>query len=293
MIAKYITFIVIILIFAISKPSYALGKLGHQLVCQFAFEHLSQTKQDEVTALLDTIPTQHQKLINRYNYRKENKPITFANACTWADAIKRLEEFKDYHSWHYMNVPRLHNEIKTNDCIQNCLPQAILKHQRALAQTKNHHNWQRTKVLLFLGHWLGDIHQPLHISFSDDLGGNRIKFSHLETKCNNLHRYWDECILYRGKQSKTKWLDSLRVAWNKSPQPNWQRKQVWQWADESFQLVREPSFNYCQLNNQGSCQKPKYDIKLPSGYMTQYQPVMEQRLLQAAQRLTKILEASL
>jgi len=25
--------------------------------------------------------------------------------------------------------------------------------------------------LKFLGHWVGDIHQPLHVSFADDRGG--------------------------------------------------------------------------------------------------------------------------
>jgi len=293
MLAKFIVITLILFTFVISNPSLAIGKLGHQVICQLAFEHLPQTKQDEVTALLNTIPKQHQKLINRYNYKKEDKSITFANACTWADAIKRLEKFKKYNSWHYMNVPRKHIKIKANGCYKDCLPQAVLKHQQVLSQAKNQHSWQRAQALLFLGHWLGDIHQPLHISFLDDLGGNKVKFSHFDTKCSNLHRYWDECILYRGKQSKTKWLDLLRTTWHKSSQPNWQTKQVWQWADESFQLNREASFNYSQLNSQGSCQKHTDKIKLPPNYLTQYQPVMEQRLLQAAQRLTKALEASL
>ena len=293
MIAKYIAFTIVFLTFVVSKPSFAISKLGHQVICQLAFEHLSQLQQDKVTTLLNTIPKQHQSLINRYNYRKEDNSITFSSACTWADAVKRLEEFKAYNSWHYMNVSRLHNEIKINDCSQNCLPQAILKHQQILAHPEKPHGWQQAQALLFLGHWLGDIHQPLHISFRDDLGGNKVAFSHLTTKCSNLHRYWDECILYKGKHSKTKWLDLLREKWRQHSQPNWQTEQVWQWADESFQLVRKPNFNYCQLNNQGSCQRPKNKIKLPADYLMQYQPVMEQRLLQAAQRLAKILEASL
>lgn len=293
MTVRFIVFIVTLFAFAISKPSFALAKLGHQVVCQLAFEHLSQTKQDKVTALLNEIPKTHQQLINRYNYKKENKPITFANACTWADAIKRLEAFKTYNTWHYMNAPRSQSKINANDCNKNCLPQAILKHQKMLTQTQSNKGWQQTQALLFLGHWLGDIHQPLHISFSDDLGGNKVKFSHFDTKCGNLHRYWDECILYKGKQNKAKWLDLLRKKWRQHSQPNWQTEQVWQWADESFQLARKPSFNYCQLNSQGSCQKPKNKIKLPAGYLIQYQPIMEQRLLLAAQRLTRILEVTL
>jgi hypothetical protein len=274
----------------LSKPSLALGKLGHQVICQLAFEYLPADKQTKITKLLKTLPKQHQALINRYNYQKQDAAITFANACTWADAVKRLEEFKGFNSWHYMNVPREHAEIKAKDCDKNCLPQAILNHQQILTQTKNQNNWRQAQALLFLGHWLGDIHQPLHVSFADDIGGNKIKFSHLETKCNNLHWYWDQCILYRGKHSKRKWLDLLRAKWQQQSQPKWQVEQVWQWADESFQLAKEANFNYCQLNSQGSCQKPKDKIKLPQGYLKQYQPIMEQRLLLAAQRLTRILE---
>jgi hypothetical protein len=290
LIIKLFLFTLILVTF--SKPSFALGKLGHQIVCQLAFEHLSPAKQLKISTLLKAIPKKHQRLINNYNYKKQNSLITFANACTWADAIKRLENFKAYRSWHYMNVPRDHQKITVNDCSKNCLPQAILTHQKTLAKTNNA-NWQQAQALLFLGHWLGDIHQPLHISFADDLGGNRLIFSHLATKCKNLHWYWDECILYKKKKSKAKWLALLTTKWDLHSQPKWQIQQVWQWADESFQLARSPSLNYCRLTNQGSCQKFPGKIRLPDNYFSQHQAVIEQRVLLAAQRLTKILEVSL
>ena len=286
-------FFFILIFITFSKPSFALGKQGHQIVCQLAFEHLSLAKQSRISTLLKLIPKKHQYLINNYSYKKQNSPITFANACVWADAIKRLESFKAYRPWHFMNVARDHDDIKANDCTKNCLPQAILTHQKILAQTNNHANWQQVQALLFLGHWLGDIHQPFHISFADDLGGNKIKFSHLTTKCKNLHWYWDECILYKGKNSKAKWLALLNEKWNQHSQPNWQTEQVWQWAGESFQLVKSASLNYCQLTNQGSCEKVSNKLRLPKNYLTQHQVIMEQRLLLAAQRLTKILAASL
>jgi len=276
-----------------SKSSFALGKLGHQIVCQLAFENLSSAKQLKISTLLKTIPKKHQRLINNYNYKKQDSSTTFANACTWADAIKRLENFKTYRPWHYMNVPRDHINITVNDCSKNCIPQAILQHQKTLAQTKKQANWQQVQALLFLGHWLGDIHQPLHISFSDDLGGNNVKLSHSTTQCKNLHSYWDKCILYKGKNSKKKWLALLTKKWNQHSQPNWQAEQVWQWADESFQLAKSASLNYCRLTNQGSCQKLTGKIRLPVNYLDQHQVVIEQRLLLAAQRLTKILEATL
>ena len=290
MTGKYLAFSVLFFTLLLSKPSFALGKLGHQIVCQLAFEYLPAEKQAKITTLLKAIPKQHHDLINSYNNQKQADAITFANTCTWADAVKRLDEFKAYNSWHYMNVSREHTEIKAKDCDKNCLPLAILKHQQVLTQANKYSNWQQAQALFFLGHWLGDIHQPLHISFADDLGGNKVKFSHLDSKCSNLHWYWDQCILYKGKHSNKKWLDLLRAQWQLQSQPSWRVEQVWQWADESFQIARKSSVNYCQFNSQRSCQKPKNKIKLPQDYLKQHQPVMAQRLLQAAQRLTKILE---
>ena len=290
---KQLVFTMILLSLVISKPSFALGKLGHQMVCQLAFEYLPDAKQAKVTALLNAIPKNHQELINSYNYQKQGAAINFANACTWADAVKRLDEFKSFNPWHYMNVPRDHLKITADDCKQDCLPRAILHHQNILMKSSKYSHWQQAQALLFLGHWLGDIHQPLHISFSDDLGGNKVKFSHLDTKCSNLHWYWDQCILYKGKNSKTKWLTLLKAQWSQQTQAPFQTAQVWQWADESFQIVKSADFNYCKLDGQGNCQKPADKIKLPSGYLKQYQGVIEQRLLQAAQRLNEVLTASL
>ncbi len=85
----------------------------------------------------------------------------------------------------------------------------------------------------------------------------------------------------------------LTKKWQQHSQPNWQTEQVWQWAEEYFQLVKSASLNYCQVNNQGSCQKLTGKIKLPKNYFSHHQVIMEQRLLLAAQRLTKILVATL
>src|SRR5262244_1828852 len=47
--------------------------------------------------------------------------------------------------------------------------------------------------LNFLGHWVGDIHQPLHVCFADDRGGNLIRES---GPCvNSLHTVWDTCMI--------------------------------------------------------------------------------------------------
>ncbi len=49
------------------------------------------------------------------------------------------------------------------------------------------------RLLKSLGHWVGDVHQPLHVSFDDDRGGN---FVAITGPCRaNLHAVWDNCII--------------------------------------------------------------------------------------------------
>lgn len=59
-------------------------------------------------------------------------------------------------------------------------------------------------TLMALSHWIGDIHQPLHISFADGRGGNGIDVK-LRGKCgtlgdrpDNLHAVWGKCLLQAG-----------------------------------------------------------------------------------------------
>ena len=211
-----------------SQPSFALAKFGHQIVCQLAFDHLPKVNQQRITQLLNAVPRKQQTLINRYNRHKKNSPLTFANACTWADAIKKHKKFKHYNGWHYINVPRDLAGIVKPTCNKNCLPQAIIKHQRQLQSQPR--SWQSAQALLFLGHWLGDIHQPLHVSYASDLGGNKVNLSSKQGRCNNLHWYWDTCLIKTAKRTKNQWLKVLSARWHKSYTPTYQSKQVWQWA---------------------------------------------------------------
>ena len=54
-------------------------------------------------------------------------------------------------------------------------------------------------TLSSLFHFMGDIHQPLHLGNQGDREGNRIMV-HYENKLTNLHELWDRrLILRKGK----------------------------------------------------------------------------------------------
>ncbi|KAL9250479.1 Endonuclease 1-like protein [Drosera capensis] len=51
-----------------------------------------------------------------------------------------------------------------------------------------------SEALVFLAHLMGDIHQPLHVGFTSDMGGNTIEVRWFRHK-SNLHHVWDKEII--------------------------------------------------------------------------------------------------
>ncbi|KAG2377071.1 Endonuclease 2 [Vigna angularis] len=56
------------------------------------------------------------------------------------------------------------------------------------------HTNNLTEALLFLSHFFGDIHQPLHCGFVSDQGGNAINVLWYNAT-QKLHRVWDDNII--------------------------------------------------------------------------------------------------
>jgi S1/P1 Nuclease len=73
----------------------------------------------------------------------------------------------------------------------------------------------KLEALKFLGHWVGDVHQPLHVSFEDDRGGNNIT---AVGECQgNLHAAWDSCLVLKAvgedvDQASTELMKSITPA---------------------------------------------------------------------------------
>lgn len=65
---------------------------------------------------------------------------------------------------------------------------------------------QRREDLGFLVHFVGDIHQPLHVSYTDDRGGgNGTKVTFFDEDGWNLHRVWDSGLL--GRRMRGAWVE--------------------------------------------------------------------------------------
>ena len=102
-------------------------------------------------------------------------------------------------------------------------------------------------ALRFLTHFVGDLHQPLHVGFVEDLGGNRLKvrWNTGTTILTNvaLHRVWDSDILNRaGITSQTQDGPELNMQITPAEVTQWQNFDLTAWAEESFDLARTRAY---------------------------------------------------
>lgn len=249
-------FWVTVLLF-ISSPLYAFSQTGHQLVCEIAYQQASDNTRKQLDQMIRQSPYAH-----------------FTKSCSWADEVRNEPQFRFASTLHYVNFPRSHTHVTQADCPQQgCILSAISDMQLKLKQNPN--DWQ---ALLFLAHFVGDLHQPLHVSYADDLGGNRtaVYFFGLP---NNLHGVWDFALLKQlGYETDNTKASQLKDSLTNGEKQQWQQGDVLSWANESAALTQQIYQQY------------KPGMLLADDYVSQYHNTLEQRIKQAGLRLAVLLD---
>lgn len=189
--------------------------LGHHVIGEIAERHLTPAAKAAIKDLLG-----HQGL---------------ANVSAWADDIKSADRATA--SWHYIDVPLGLSFADFQKEAENQSGVNVYKAIIASVNTlKNPHITQRHKVeaLKFLVHFVGDIHQPMHVSRPDDKGGNSINVTY-NGDPTNLHAVWDGKLLDEDGASYRKLADKYDTA---TPEQikRWQSDPVIIWAWESYQV---------------------------------------------------------
>jgi len=289
---RFFTIILLFSTFFYSLSAHALGKLGHQLVCELAYQQLNNKHKIALNQLLELLPQNEVQQLNKYNYANLKSNISYAKACTWPDAVKNDDKFNQFKSWHYVNVSRNKNSLSENTCHENCITQAIKYHQKQFLQTKE--ALKKLQALMFIGHWLGDIHQPLHVSFASDLGGNKTQVSGKNIKCSSMHWLWDECLLtYQSSFKKLneqfkELLPSISII-KQTQITQWQKSKIIDWANESLAIATAATTQYC-VHKDGNCQTVRQQpIIITDDYLQKNSEILNIRIQQASVRLAKIL----
>jgi len=208
-----------LVLLAVSTRAGAWGPTGHRITGVFA-ERLLTTKAKKKIKI----------------FMGEE---SLAEASTWADEMRSHPDRKYYGKfdpWHYVEVPIGMNPIelvklKTNSSGNVLI--AIDQLEKTLRDTKSKPEEKREALRLFV-HFIGDIHQPLHVGNGLDKGGNTCKVKWFG-ETTNLHRVWDEHLIDYRKMSYSEWVGMNHNA-TAAQIKAWQSSPVDQWASESIQI---------------------------------------------------------
>jgi hypothetical protein len=156
-----------------------------------------------------------QTLITSNTYNSISNLIPGGNmssVANWADEVRSLPEWKWSVPLHFINTPSWNcSYIRERDCYNGvdsflyCVDGAIQNNTNLLVYSSYDPDY-----LKFLIHFVGDIHQPLHCGFKEDLGGNDIKVI-FNNKHTELHAVWDSGMIEQ--RVNTDFNDDY-TAWN-------------------------------------------------------------------------------
>jgi hypothetical protein len=196
---------------------------GHRIVCELAFREVRDATRERIKRLMRTDPDFHR----------------FSEACTWPDRRRKRP------AEHYVNLPRHARGLDEADpCPRagRCLLTAIEEDLAVLASPAASEA-AKLAALKFLGHWVGDLHQPLHVGFADDRGGNVIE---TEGSCaDGLHAAWDGCILKQTLGRDVSAVVARLQEITPAERAAWVASRPLDWANESFAITIHPATRYC------------------------------------------------
>jgi len=167
---------------AVVPVAQAWGPLGHSIVAELAQRHLTPAAKAEVEHLLALEHTQR-----------------LADVASWPDEIQDVPAeqalWKRTRSLHYIDFrdPSC-DYVPPRDCRDGDCVVAALPHYIGILGDKSQPDAVRLQALKFVVHFVGDIHQPLHAGYRDDLGGNKFQVQ-FQGRGSNLHRVWDSGML--------------------------------------------------------------------------------------------------
>lgn len=283
-------FVLFALPFIIPQVCSAWGIVGHRVVCDIAFGQLSSSDQEKINALVAAYKKPNGKRFSHFNETCDFADTARHNA---KEGTKAWKPYARYDKWHYMNVPRITTKVKAfkNNCRSNCVLHAVAFHSRVLAD-EDRPLQARAEALIFLAHWITDIHQPLHVAFKDDRGGSDIKISPRNKYGGNLHAAWDAGIIkqHRGKRNLRRYIAELSEI-SESQKKTWlRRNEPIEWAQESYDIATSAVANYCYWTETSgdisSCQPVSNKVTVDKDYIENIAPLLEIRLKQAATRLS-------
>jgi hypothetical protein len=311
----------LIFLLTASGASFAWGCSGHQTIALIAQAQLNSHARQRITELLAQAP------IDRA-LRRFCGPTTLgamADVSTWADDYRETD--RSTGPWHYWDIPLAQKSAPADRyCDQGCVTKAIRDNLAVLRDTSATDS-VKARALMFVIHFVGDLHQPLHAEDNNDMGGNCIPVAFFGTAPQpnrnhpeqegyypNLHGAWDtglpEKIANIRKDNHdadvSAFADSLARSFA-GPMRRWKRSpvDVHAWAIESHQLAIRNAYGKlpakvpverqaapvenCSQNNHESQRMMQLHERIAERYLDANRVVIREQLAKAGARLAAAL----
>ena len=236
-----------------AAPSWAWGPTGHRVVGRIAERHVAPETAREIAVILG--------------------PERLPYVGVWADDVRSDPAWSKAETWHYVTLPAGVTYVASKKNEAGDVLEAIARFERILAD-RSAPRPERQQALKWLVHFVGDLHQPMHVGQRDDRGGNEVMVLWFGEP-SNLHSVWDTGLIDRMELSFTELAEKIDVALPDQAR-NWQSTTPLAWADES-RAASEPGYVLG-------------DRRLSWKYLYEQTPAVERRLLQAGIRLAGLLD---
>ncbi|CUA74162.1 Endonuclease 1 [Rhizoctonia solani] len=167
-------------------PAWGWGKEGHRMTATIAQIHLLPSAHRAVCSILD-----------------KDFNCSLASVATWPDDVRRTKEWGWSRTLHFVNgiddKPPKECSFGTKGWV---LPSDFHILSAVVDMTRRVHTLNsdgRNYSLSFLTHFLGDIHQPLHLT-GHYAGGNGVPVLFGERSIS-LHKVWDDDLVWQRIES--------------------------------------------------------------------------------------------
>jgi len=161
----------LLLLLNFTTEVFAWGEKGHEIVVEIAFKQLDKKTRKLILSYLNG--------------------MTIEQASTWMDDIKKDHAYDKLKPLHYVNFEK--GETIKDTCCDNIIHTL----ESTIDDLKNYKKFSKEEVktkICFLFHLMGDLHQPLHVGYGTDKGGNSFQVS-FNSKGTNLHGLMDYGII--------------------------------------------------------------------------------------------------
>lgn len=279
--------LLIVVLLCMPSQLFAWGEDGHRITAALAFSRLSPQLQNTVMNILAARGKVCLDAARRC-------PLTLADVSVLPDGYRTREGSAVGRQWHSVRIDVKDREYDAKrDCPFNDCIVGRIERLKALLADKNAMPEERADALIYLAHFIGDIHQPFHCAdrttngVSDNLANGvhvtitpDVTVPVLMRVDPKLHEVWDSAIIASRQLSVADYTARLKqLLGTQNPSAVIGSMRPAQWANESHRIA------IASYVPEGTM--------LTDAYFARARDIVDERLLKGALRLQRVIEDAL